>query len=140
MIVAYKYAGNVERDGAPCPLCGGEVKMRPASGQHDLHSFYCDRCKVEFTIGERIRDYEEERVRNMYLDEAIDRWDVRDGDDPDRCPFCGEEVGYDFMHSSLFDSLECPSCRMRFQFQSHPRSRGSLERTMREFRSRPGSV
>lgn len=114
--------------------------MRPASWQYDLHHFYCTNCKVEFTIDERVRDYQEERVRNIYLDEAIDRWNERTEAGSDRCPFCGGEVHEPIFGQGLFDQLVCPECKKRFEFQSHPHSKMSIRRTMREFGRRPGSV
>lgn len=140
MRVIYQYVGDVERDGAPCPFCGGEVEMHPASGQYDLHHFYCTHCKVEFTIDERVADYEEGRIRNLYLDDALDRWNERTEAGPYECPFCGGEVHPWPWGMALFDVLYCPSCKKRFEFQSHPHSKNSMRRTLREFGRRPGSV
>ena len=140
MLIINQYTSPTEVEGAACPFCGEEVEMRPARGQYDLHHFYCNRCKVDFTIDERVRDYEEERVRNIYPDEAIDRWNMRTEAGSDRCPFCGGEVHSWPWGAYLFDTLHCPSCKKRFEFQSHPHSKMSMKRTMREFGRRPGSV
>lgn len=53
------------------------------------------------------------------------------------CPFCGEKIQeYPWGHG-LFDKLYCPSCKKRFEFQSHGHSKNSMKRTMREFSKRP---
>lgn len=140
MLIINRYTAPTERNGAACPFCGEEVEMRPASGQYDLHHFYCTCCKVDFTIDERVADYEEERIRNLYLDDALDRWNERTAAGPDRCPFCGGEVHEPTFGQGLFDKLVCPGCKKRFEFQSHPHSKNSMRRTLREFGRRPGSV
>ena len=137
MIISNRYTSPTKANGAPCPFCGQEVTMHPAQGSYDLHHFYCNKCLVEFTIDERVRDYQEERVRNVYLDEAIDRWNTRVKAQGDECPFCGEKIHEWPWGHGLFDILYCPSCKKRFEFQSHSHSKNSMRRTMREFSKRP---
>lgn len=116
-----------------CPLCGEGVTMSVAT-QYGLHHFYCDRCKVEFTVNEMVADEEGQGMRNLTVSEALDRWGRRHpGSNPKDCPFCGGPIEEWPWGHYLFDSLWCPACEMRFQFQSHPHSKRSMVRTMREF-------
>ncbi len=135
MIIRHRYV-NSEADGKNCPFCGEEVDMTVA-GEMSLHHFYCNRCKVEFTLDERVVDEERQKVRNLTIPEAIGRWNTRAEDAKgDECPFCGEKIEEWPWGHYLFDSLYCPNCKKRFQFQSHGHSKRSMVRTMREFAKR----
>jgi len=136
MIVRHQYV-TTETDSLPCPFCGDNADFIPAKGNMDLHHFYCNTCKVEFTLDERIYDEENWEVRNLPLSDALDRWETRaKGAAGDECPFCGEKIQEWPYGCYLFDNLYCPSCKKRFEFQSHPHGKKSMVRTMREFAKR----
>lgn len=136
MIVRHQYV-TTESDGKGCPFCGEEVAFTPAPYESALPHFYCDRCKVEFTIDERFVDEDAGVYRNFMPGECVDKWDTRSNDaGPEDCPFCGGVIEEWPWGHYLFDSLWCPTCKKRFEFQSHPHSKQSMRRTMREFARR----
>ena len=136
MIVKNAYVGW-EADGKECPFCGGSNVEMTIAGEMSLHKFYCNECKVEFTIEERVVEESRGLVRNLTIAEALERWNARDEDaSGDECPFCGGEIGEWPWGHYLFDNLYCPNCKKRFEFQSHGHSKRSMVRTMREFAKR----
>lgn len=138
MLLNYQYVKS-STESSGCPFCGGnDTSMTVAPYESALHHFYCNDCKVEFTVEERVADEERGSVRNLTTSEALARWDRRSkGASGDECPFCGNGIEEWPWGHYLFDSLWCPSCKMRFQFQSHGHSKASMRRTMREFARRP---
>lgn len=136
MIVRHQYV-TTETEALPCPFCGEEVNFIPAKNGFDLHRFYCNKCKIEFTLDERIYDEEKWEVRNLPIADAIERWETRaESAAEDECPFCGEKIQEWPWGHYLFDGLYCPSCKKRLEFQSHPHSKNSMKRTMKEFGKR----
>lgn len=136
MIVRHGYI-DTEANGAGCPFCGGDDVFMSVAGEMSLHKFYCNTCKVEFTIEERAVDEKRQTIRNLTIAEALDRWNTRNDDaNGAECPFCGESIEEWPWGHYLFDSLYCPNCKKRFQFQSHTHSVRSMKRTMREFGKR----
>lgn len=134
MIVKHQYIPPAECEGMGCPFCGKEATFTPAYTDMSLPKFYCNSCKVEFTIEERIYDEEAWEVRNYNVSQCLDKWDTRaEGAGPEDCPFCGGKIEEWSWGHYLFDSLWCPTCKKRFEFQSHPHSKKSMARTMREF-------
>lgn len=128
---------RTDSEEAPCPFCGGDNTTFELATYMSLHHFYCNDCKIEFTLDERVVDEERQMVRNLTMSEAFDRWNTRAKDaGADECPFCGEKIEEWPYGHYLFDSLYCPHCKKRFQFQSHPHSKKSMGRTMREFAKR----
>ena len=136
MIVSHRYISDTKCDGLGCPFCGSEVRFIPPHTDMALPHFYCDRCKVDFTVGERIVEKVEGTVRNLNQSECIERWDKRAGGSDDCCPFCGGGIEKLPWGHYLFDSLWCPTCKVMFQFQSHEHGKKSMVRTMREFNRR----
>lgn len=134
MIVRHQYVADTDCEAEGCPFCGSEVSFTAAWTEMSLPQFYCGRCKIEFTIDERHVDEENSEVRNFTPRECLDKWDQRaEGATSDECPFCGGGIQEWPYGHYLFDSLWCPTCKKRFEFQSHPHSKGSMVRTMREF-------
>lgn len=133
MLVRHQYV-STETQAEPCPLCGGDDVELHVATEMGLHKFYCNACKVEFTIDER--DVRNGKMENLSISSALDRWDQRTEAGPNECPFCGSEVT-EWPYWYLFDALYCPGCMKRFEFQSHPHSKKSMARTMREFGKRP---
>jgi len=132
----YGYTTSESRE-VGCPFCGGDNTTFTPAGEYGLHKFYCNDCKVEFTIDERIYDEEAWEVRNLSIEQAFDRWETRSVDaSEDECPFCGEKIQEWPYGHYLFDSLWCANCKKRYEFQSHPHSKNSMRRTMREFGKR----
>lgn len=136
MIVSNRYISDSKCDGLGCPFCGSEVRFIPPYTDMALPHFYCDRCKVDFTVQKRIVDKEKGTVRSLYPSECIERWDKRADGPADCCPFCGGKIEELPWGHYLFDSLWCPTCKVRFQFQSHEHGKRSMVRTMREFNRR----
>lgn len=124
-----------------CPFCGGDNTTFSLAGEHGLHTFYCNDCKIEITLDERLPNDDFTALRNLTVQEAFDRWEWRTPDaKEEECPFCGEKIQEWPYGHYLFDSLWCPTCKKRFQFQSHSHSKQSMKRTMREFGKRPKKV
>ena len=89
-----------------CPLCGStDIEVRFHKSAYDQDSIYCYGCKTEYTL---------------YPEPISERWNRRAEADGEHCPFCGGEVEFDgimnFQH--LFGDTYCPTCRIRFEFQS----------------------
>ena len=137
MQIRHQYV-STEMQAESCPLCGGDDVELHVATEMGLHKFYCNACKVEFTIEERAADEKRQTIRNLTIAEALDRWNTRsDKANGGECPFCGGSIEEWPWGHYLFDSLYCLNCKKRLQFQSHPHSKKSMARTMREFGKRP---
>ena len=135
MIVRHGYV-DTETEAAGCPFCGGDDVCMSVAGRMSLHKFYCNDCKVEFTLSEQHVDEERHEVTGLTVAEALERWNSRTDSNEDECPFCGGAIEEWPWGQYLFDSLSCPTGKKRFQFQSHPHSKNSMRRTLREFGKR----